>query len=99
MPQLSQAQVRAAYDLIVSQDKTFLELFAKAAIENSAEVQADLFADYTDIPAPGADHIRNSAEAFTADMLKDFGDDLSKTIKEIKFKTNHRLTIRTNFED
>lgn len=99
MLQLSQAQVRSVYDLIVSQDKTFLELFAKAAIENSAEVQADMFICDNNIPVPGADSVRSTAEGFTADMLKDFGDHLAKAIKEIKFKTTHRLSIQANFED
>lgn len=99
---LTQKQVAEAYQAIVSQDETFLEMIACAAIESALETQADMWIDDQPSlggarPVPGVSDAKQMAKSFTEDMMKDFKAMFDEAVDKVVVKARHRLLVNVSF--
>lgn len=94
----TQAQVADIYQHIVGQDAEFVKMMAKAAIESSADIQADMWADREPGTAvPDENDVRNMAVSFSDDMFADFVLQFKAAMTEAKFELRLRLKHHTTF--
>jgi hypothetical protein len=98
---LTKDQIREMYQAIISQDKTFIRLFAEVAVEEALETKADMWAeariDMPDLPPPTIFDGKVMASAFVTDMLKDFGDDFRAEVAEMECDVRHELRIHVTY--
>lgn len=92
----------SAYDLyhkLMTQDADLLTLLAQSAIRSAAETQSDIASDMQEdgqISVPDVNGIRDFAEQYTVDMLKDMQEVLVKKIKEVQFSVKAKVTLNIN---
>jgi len=92
MNTFTQEQVAQFYQAITAQDESFVIMMAKAAINSSADIQCDMWADRESGTAvPDESDVRNMAEQFTTDMVADFMTSFVSSVKSIEFDLRLQL--------
>jgi hypothetical protein len=95
-------QVGEFYQALCAMSPEFMRVFAEVSIENSAEVLGELSADGAvaagkPITPPDAGSIRDHAQDFLTDMLKDFDVLHRKYTSEASFTVRPLLDLKISY--
>lgn len=97
-------QVREIYQALCAMSPDFMRVFAEVSVEESAAVLGELRADGADamgepISIPKVSDIRDHAQDFMTDMLKDFDDVHRKYVTELDFSARPVLDLHIKYGD
>jgi hypothetical protein len=100
---LTQAQVSDVYQHIVAHDSEFVRMMAQAAIENSLEIQADMWIDDADGQGglralPDVESAKAMSKSFFDDMLADFKQSFDAAVDTRNVVAHHRLHVTVSFD-
>lgn len=86
---LDQGSIYELYEKINANDKTLIEMLAKAAISTQLEVMTEMFNDAEQELSPfDENNVRESAGDATVDLFVDFGKMVKEQILQTKFNAN-----------
>jgi hypothetical protein len=101
---LTQAQVKDVYHYIVEQNPEFVRMMAQAAIENSLEIQADMWIDDNTgaqgglRALPNVESAKAMSKSFTDDMIADFKKSFDEAVDTRNVVAHHRLHVTVSFD-